>query len=284
MKRRLLIKKIAMAFCIVLAFSIVIAVFTIAFPKKYVPVFIGAACVAGVAVIGLCVCLFFYMRPDNSKKKLQERYSSLPAEKITDFKAELDGVRKNYAADSDPNKNKIEEAFISEVDYTRFFRHTVLKTGGIYYGCLVEANKSLFKKNAAGLGVFPAVIVYSTDEYYEQNPYELKKIAEYLYENKNDNVLGNERDYVSNMRIKDPVTDGREVYITTVFVYSPHLPFGYITGSLFPVIARPETSTSVFIVDCKYWTDGIVANFMYKDLSRPDGEPFKEFPEDGYED
>ena len=115
-------------------------------------------------------------------------------------------------------------------------------------------------------------MVYSPDEYYESNPYELQKIAEALFDNRANNVLGNEAQLFSNIRINCE----REVYMTTIFFYRPHLPFGYMSGALLPVIADPANNPSVFAVDDTYWSDALVANFVNNDFSYEEDEPFSE--------
>jgi hypothetical protein len=110
----------------------------------------------------------------------------------------------------------------------------------------VQANDKLFEKTRL-FPVLPGIVVYGTNGYFENNPLELREIAE-----KGSNAFQYEKQFFSNMRLPQDKTNGREVYMTTVMISRDQLPQNSLQGGLFPVIAAPDQTTSVFIVDCKY--------------------------------
>ncbi len=74
-------------------------------------------------------------------------------------------------------------------------------------------------------------------------------------------------------------------------VYRKHLPWGGFPGShlILPIIANPQSSSSAFIVDSKYWSKNIVASFFNEILNNKPENPisndkleniFGEFKED----
>lgn len=191
-----------------------------------------------------------------------------------DYAAELETVRANYAADPDPRKNRIEKPHASNVGACCDF--SVLKAGKIYYACLVEADTKLFTPSRAVYGVSGAVVVYSPDPYFEQNPTALLPIAEAAYREPNA-LLQNDTRFFTNARISPNLTDGRAVYMSSVLVCRKQLPLGafHKAGAIMPILAAPETCRSVFVVDSRYWTDALVVDFMTpkKSVDRY-GEPF----------
>ena len=186
----------------------------------------------------------------------KRKYKNLPYREISDFKAELEKLRAAYAADNSPNKNKIPKTPFKSL--AAYYDFSVLKSGRIYYAYLVEANDQLFVPQANNTAdVMPAVFIYSTDPYFEEHPYDLQPISEKLFADRYNNILRNEREYFYNVKVDEKLTFGREVYMTTIMVSRAHLPLGYISGNLAPVIADPLNCTSAFIVDVNYWPEDL---------------------------
>lgn len=248
---------------ILIAAGLITTCFTIG-KEELRPVSVAAIIVVVIACVACMILQKLYTSPGNELESRWRAYSAIPRDKITDFAAELEEVRKNYEEDTDPNKNYVGKfkAFKGE--------RPVQETGKIYYAHLVEANSALFKRNFSSF-TLPGVVVYSKDEYYAKNPYELAETAGRLYANKRNNLLKNELKYFYNEKMTDE--QGRELFITTIFLHRFHLPDGYLRGSLFPVIADPENCKAVFAVDSIYWTEKLIANFMWHDISYPEPEP-----------
>lgn len=211
-----------------------------------------------IAIVFLVIGYRFTFRIDKETEQVIAHYSAYPAQEISDYRSELEAVRENFSKDSDPLKNKI--GVFPFVGSAPFYDFNVINTGKIYYSYLVEANESLFFNRRIDRMTLPAVVVYSTDPYYESNPLALKEIAESLFANKSRNFLRNESQLFTAKKLTD--REGRTVYATTIMVYRKHLPLYCLSDSLLPLIADPQNSTSVFFVDCKYWTDSLIGNFV----------------------
>ena len=224
-----------------------------------------------IGVVLLIIGYRFTFCIDKETAQIIARYSSYPAQKISDFQSELETVRENFGKDTDSDKNKI--GVFPFVGSAPFYDFSVIKSGKIYYSYLVEANSSLFQNRRMDRMTLPAVVVYSTDERYESDPLALKEIAEKLFANKNHNFLRNDMEYFTAKKLADK---DHNIYVTTIMVYRKHLPLYCLSDSLLPIIADPEKSTSVFFVDSKYWTDSLIGNFVHgvSQLSEEDDDVF----------
>lgn len=140
-------------------------------------------------------------------------------------------------------------------------RARLLRSGRVVWGTLVQANELLFQPATADL---PAAALYSPDRHYDDKPEELGRIAQALFALKgttpadpslqklaHDITDELERSY--NLRVPDLLTGGREVYLTTIMVHRRHLPGGYLTQGLFPLIAHPASTRATMILPARYW-------------------------------
>lgn len=197
---------------------------------------------------------------------------------IHSYENELSKVREKFISDTNDEKNVFEKGIQRNGQFSALYDFNVIKTGKIYYGCFVKANKLLLDQankllfmDTAKIPPLPGVIVYSQDPHFEKNPLDLIPIASCLLENKNSNILRFETEFFTNIELpakpidgKDLyMTKGKKVYMTTIFFNKEHLPTHKLCGKIFPVIADPLNSTSVFVVDEKYWTEDLIANFVH---------------------
>lgn len=220
-----------------------------------------------LCVTGFIVALAqYYTYP--KKMRQYKKYSLLWN---IDYQKELETVRTNFAADTNPKKNRIaiEEFYGSKP----FYDFSVIESGKIYYAYLVEANSLLFRSKMFAMLTHPAVVIYSTEEYFEKNPMALSKLAHFLFESKNaanwaGKVLNDELNYFSNLQVPMEWTDGHEVYMTTIMIYRKHLPLGYLSDSLLPIVADPQSATASFVVDVKYWPKQLIGNFVHNCATR----------------
>ena len=226
-------------------------------------------CAVAAEIIGLVLCVTGFMIawcPRYARPKNRQRYLSYAPDILIDCQAELETVRANFRADPDPKKNRIAvEAFENSAPHYDF---SVIEKGKIYYAYLVEANRLLFEDKKFAMLTHPAVVLYSTEEYFEKNPTALKKLARYMFDNRNKKgwagkILSNETFYFSNLQVPPELADGHEIFMTTIMIYRRHLPLGYLTNSLLPIIANPLQSSAVFVVDVKYWTEALIGNFVH---------------------
>ena len=228
---------------------------------------ITAVAVVSVAVglVGLFAVVLFASLAAVADKKTKARwrtYAGYTYDGKTDYASEIEKIRQNYAADGDPKKNRIPKPNFAGA--RPFCDYSVLRGGTVRYAALVEANTELFRFTPHNVHrIFPAVVVYGTDGYFDENPHELKIIAEKLYQDRENNFLKDETKYFSDIRLPQELAGDGEVFATTVMVYCYHLPFGMLAGdfSVFPIIADPNSSKSVFIVNSEYWTPPIIAEY-----------------------
>lgn len=274
MKKIKIIRKCS-KFCLILSAIILVIVAGFALSGVSLPSAIQlimvlalfAAVIAVLAGIILFVISIIMSLLDKAPRKISasdfrirlDYYNSLPYYEIDDYAEELNAIRENYSK-SDPKSN-----IFDVPDYIAFRplkNFKVFETGKIYYGSLVQANEELFKETRVER-VLPAVVVYSQEEYYEKNPEELGEIAHSLFANKENNCLKNETEYMFHMPVDESLTNGRKVYMSTLLINTKQFPLNYISGGLFPIIADPEQSKSVFVIDSKYWTDKFLGNFIH---------------------
>ncbi len=91
-----------------------------------------------------------------------------------------------------------------------------------------------------------------------------------MYAERHNNILKNETNYFSNIKITNDGLKDKNVYMTTIMAYRKHLPWGGLPSSnlIVPVIANPNSSTSVFILDSKYWTNSLIAGYLNDIISQ----------------
>lgn len=241
---------------------------------------VPAAWISGIAVfaVGGGIALFAKLKLSRPSKALLKRwagYLTLPDDEVEDYAAELDEVENNFAADADKRKNRFSPPGFAGAK--AFCDFSVLQSGRIFYGCIVQANELLFERGKNVYEALPAVFIYSPDEFYKQSPDKLIGIADALYADKANNRLRNETKYEFNNMVDPDLTDDRKVYMTDILVSRNHLPMGMIGGRrIMPIIADPKRQSSAFVVDCKYWTDKLINEYITAGEDPPDtyGDPF----------
>lgn len=223
---------------------------------------------AVAAIVLLPVGYFLSTRPNQELKERFQKYSTLPETDISDFAAEITAMREAFAAEKDPMSNQFFiRPFAGSACVSDF---GVLSGGKVVWGCIVQANQTLYQNQRIDMLAVPAVILYSPDAYFDGDPLELKYIADRLYRGKEGNFLRNESAFFTNRRLSDVVTNGREVYASCLMVYRPHLPLYMATDDLLPVIASPS-ERSTFALNLKYWTANFAAYYVHNGSKGRDG-------------
>jgi|GEM_PF-722603 len=145
--------------------------------------------------------------------------------------------------------------------------------GQVVYASLVQANSILFKKHPAIN--CPAAIVFSYDEYYKHHPRELHKISNLLFSYKDKTNIHNDIKEITdaitdeykklhNVPIPTYLTEGRQLYYTTIMVYRCHLPKGYIVSSLFPIVSDFNKPKETYILPRQFWTKPLQDHYLRK--------------------
>lgn len=197
-------------------------------------------------------------------KKTMSKYDHIPAMQINDYAEELQKMRNQFHADTSAKKNLPKSPVYPGSE--NCYDYSVVQNGEVYYACIVQANERLFVRDpwelASGM-----VVIYSLDPYYAKNPLELCKIAEAIYEDEESNILDDEYAYFSNLDVDKKLTEGRQVYITTSILYRRHLPTGYLSDRVFPLIANPAASKTCLALESKYWTEAAISQFVHGHFS-----------------
>jgi hypothetical protein len=145
-------------------------------------------------------------------------------------------------------------------------RPRLLREGRVVWGCLVQANTHLFEPGRADL---PAGVVFSEEDYFDENLDELQSIAENAYRLKNDpqvegslaKFAGNISDELSRpLRLQVPpeLCDNHAVYMSVIIVWRKHLPGAVLTDRCFPLIVHPELQTTIILPE-RFWPAPLLA-------------------------
>lgn len=138
--------------------------------------------------------------------------------------------------------------------------------GTVVWAYIIQANSELFEKTS---GTCPAVVVYSTDPYFDGNLKELRAVAEQLYALKDQegmeedlqkfaSVISDEMSCMLNMLVPKSLTSGRAVYYTSIMVFRKHLPQKFLRHGWFPLLVSPRKTRSSMILPSKYWSDRMI--------------------------
>ncbi|MDR2267228.1 MAG: hypothetical protein LBE09_06580, partial [Christensenellaceae bacterium] len=197
-------------------------------------------------------------------RKLRKEYLTYPLRTITDFKHEIDTVRENYYNCKDVDKNRLH--FVQRGLQTEFpAKDQLAKIGKIYYGVLLQADDKRVGDPEYD-PILPATVIFSTDEFFDTNPFDLVKIAECHFNSLGASVTQIEFSPRNNRMVSTQLTNNKAVYITMLMIPRIHLPKDNLQGRLIPVLAAPNITESALIVDCKFWTKDLIANFMQGEI------------------
>lgn len=144
-----------------------------------------------------------------------------------------------------------------------FDQINLLRKGHIVWGSLVQANEALFEPGRTDL---PASVIYSPDPYFDKDLDLLNRIARSIFELKgtrpsNPELLKlaqcvtNEFNYVMKKRIPMGLTEGKQVYMTTIMVSRKHLPGRILSFGNFPLLVLPEKTNATLILPSCFWPE-----------------------------
>lgn len=153
--------------------------------------------------------------------------------------------------------------------------------GRIAFGCVVQANKRLFSMgNSYNC---PANFIYTYDEYYYENPDKFHELAHDIYCLKeSEDELSAEKKYISELLfseykrdfhipVPDSMTEGHEVFLTTVMVDRDHIPMHKLCNFFYPMLTLENDSPDAIILPVWYWSGNFIYdfNFMCDNKIRP---------------
>lgn len=141
-------------------------------------------------------------------------------------------------------------------------RDALLRVGHIVPATLVQANQALYHPGDSDL---PALAIWSEDLELETDPVQLRLLARRLFHLKGKTVEGelseiarhitSERSSPLKLPLPENFTAGRSVYLSDVFIFRRHLPFGYLTSPLLPLLAIPGQQSQVHVLPGRFWAD-----------------------------
>ncbi len=186
------------------------------------------------------------------------------------YMKEIEKMRKKYARNpvvelgiAKPEWLNNEADLLNEIyDDTSVF----LRNSKINYGCIIQANTILFdKKDKRDC---PATFITTDSDYINSSPEILQSVANEIYQYKNTDIdLVPERLRRIVEYIQDEYERGRfsnqiefedgniaNLYVITMMVMRKHIPKGYLTKNIYPLITNFENSNTAMILPKKYWT------------------------------
>jgi hypothetical protein len=124
----------------------------------------------------------------------------------------------------------------------------LLARGSICWAYLVMANSVMWEPGSETCA--PASVVWSEDPFVDRFPHWLERPASHLGKYHSNSTaspnppvayreylrIRDEMLHVSHVKLPPHMTGGRVVYSQTVLLMRAHLPLGYLTGSLFPLL------------------------------------------------
>ena len=135
----------------------------------------------------------------------------------------------------------------------------LLMEGKIVWGALVQANKLLF---APGDVDCPALLVHSSDAYFDARPQELRLIGHTIFGLKETHpsdpalkavaqLVSDEMDRSMGFKLP-PVFSSKAMRAAAFMVFRKHIPNGVLSAGSFPLLTHPSTD-AVMIVPFEFW-------------------------------
>ena len=153
--------------------------------------------------------------------------------------------------------------------------------GKIALGCVVQANTRLF--SIGNSDNCPANFIYTYDEYYYENPEKFHALAHDIYSLKGAEEFDtDEEKYISNLLLSEykrdfhisvpqSMTEGHEVFLTTVMVDRDHIPMHKLCNFFYPMLTLENDLPDAIILPVWYWSGNFIYdfNFMCDNKIRP---------------
>jgi len=145
-------------------------------------------------------------------------------------------------------------------------RNKILQHGRIVWGHIVQANMNLFYLLP---GDAPATAIYSLDSRFDEDPQPLKEIAKKIYELKGktqdnsslvniSNFITNEMARPSKEVVPSVLAGDTQYLLTTIMVMRKHMPFGFLSARLLPLVVAPGQSEWSFVLPARYWPTALI--------------------------
>ncbi len=172
--------------------------------------------------------------------------------------------RMMVAEKPDPRVFMTAESFLADTAKEAY--ENLLKQGKPVWGSLVQANSMIFEWGQHNL---PASYIYSPEDYFGDNPNHLLEISNRIFALKGTQTGDAALDALAN-RITDErkdsfsypvpyqVTDGHEVYLTSVMLFRESLPEGRLTSRLLPLLVDPPNNGLALPLPLMFWSKKMI--------------------------
>ena len=142
-----------------------------------------------------------------------------------------------------------------------FLQRRFFERGRVAIGAMLQANMLLFKR---GRDNCPAAYIYSTEKYYMENPEELRVLAYAIVSTKGErgyrpsiqkiaDLLADELERAFCWKLPRDLTEGRDVFLSTIFVDRRHLPKKRIVHRMAPMLVLADSTPDAMILPHWYW-------------------------------
>ena len=138
----------------------------------------------------------------------------------------------------------------------------LLHEGQLVWGVIVQANMNLYEP---GDQDHPAMVLYSLDPHFDEQPGELRAMALRLGDTKDDpadrlsHVIADEQTDVYQRPLAPWIAGERDVWASSIMVLRRHLPDGVLAGRAFPLLVAPTRTRAPLILPSHFWPEELIA-------------------------
>lgn len=142
----------------------------------------------------------------------------------------------------------------------------LLMEGTVVWGSLVQANTGIFQPGNEDL---PALYVFSQEDYFKEFPPHLVEISSRLFALKGTKTgqplidetaerITNEYKNSCGYPIPYRLTDGHDVFLSVVFLFRDHLPYGRLTSRIMPLLVNLPHNGLALPLPLNFWTEELI--------------------------
>ena len=142
----------------------------------------------------------------------------------------------------------------------------LLCEGRVVWGSLVQANVGIFQP---GVNDLPATYIFSTEDYFKNNPNHLLEISNRIFKLKGA-ISGDTLIDATAERITDEykdscgypipyrLTEGHDVYMSSVFLFRSYLPERRLTSRILPLLVNVPHNGLALPLPLNFWSDQMI--------------------------
>lgn len=143
----------------------------------------------------------------------------------------------------------------------------LLCEGTVVWGSVVQANVGIFQPGGNDL---PATYIFSTEDYFKNNPPHLLEISNRIFKLKEtesgDTLIDETAERITD-EYKDScgypipyrLTEGHDVYMSSVFLFRSYLPERRLTSRILPLLVNIPYNGLALPLPLNFWSDQMIA-------------------------